>query len=268
MVTTLFPDFLVNLVVLKPLLIILIGLQLSACVKDTKIEPEPEPDTVAPSLVVSFKATANNQLLVPTSGNYTNTSGDAFTVTKFNYMISNVVLTTTDGKTFVEPESYHLIKHVGGTTSFTITNLPTGTYSKIAFVLGVDSIRNISGAQTGALDTGNDMYWDWNTGYIFFKLEGEYTSNNIPEKSGYTIHIGGFAGPYKCLQNSSLNLPQPIVAQANKQSKLYCVTSVDEIFIKPKTLGFDYYYDNVNEKTFQEISINYKDMISVEKVEN
>lgn len=265
MVTIRFPDFLVNLKVLKQLVIIPALLLLTACVKDTKIEPEPETE---PSLVVSFKAMVNNQQLVPTTGNYTNTSGDAFSVTKFNYMVSNVILTSTEGKTFVEPESYHLIKHVGGSNTFTINNLPKGSYSKIEFVLGVDSIRNISGAQTGALDTGNDMYWDWNTGYIFFKLEGEYTSNNTPDKSGYSIHIGGFAGPYKCLQNCSLSLAQPIEARANKQSKLYCLTNVDEIFVKPTTLGFDYYYENVNEKTFRQISINYKDMISVEKVEN
>ena len=265
---TLFPDFSLNLNMLKRLSIACMFFVLSACVKDTIVQPAIEETGTAPSLVVSFKAMANSQTLIPNTGTYTNTSYDEYSVTKFNYMISNVVLTTADGTKFAEPESYHLIKHIGGATSFTINNLPKGTYTKIEFLIGVDSLRNISGTQTGALDVGNDMYWDWNTGYIFFKLEGMYTSNNVNVKDNYVIHIGGFEGKYKCLQNCTFNLVQPIEAVTNKQSKLSYVTNLDEIFTNPKKIGFDYYYDNVNDPTFQLISFNYKDMFVVEKVEN
>jgi hypothetical protein len=46
--------------------------------------------------------------------------------------------------------------------------------------------------------------------------------------------------------------------------------SIDEIFISPKKIGFDYYYANIaqGEKIFNEISINYKDMFSISKIEN
>ena len=37
--------------------------------------------------------------------------------------------------------------------------------------LGVDSLRNVTGVQTGALDPAMDMYWTWNTGYVMAKLE-------------------------------------------------------------------------------------------------
>jgi hypothetical protein len=253
---------------LKRLSIVSLLFVLSACIKDTIVQSSIEETGTAPSLVVSFKAIANSKTLIPVTGTYTNTSYDEYGVTKFNYFISNVVLTSSDGARFVEPESYHLIKHIGGLTSFTITNLPKGTYTKIEFLMGVDSLRNVSGSQTGALDIGNDMYWTWDNGYIFFKLEGTYTSNNVSVKDNYVIHIGGFAGKYKCLQNCSFNLAQPIEANINRQCKLFYITNLDEIFTKPKTIGFDYYYENVNDPTFQLISINYKDMFVVEKVEN
>ena len=37
-----------------------------------------------------------------------------------------------------------------------------------------------------------DMYWGWNSGYIFFKMEG--TSPASPEDGNFMYHIGGFGG--------------------------------------------------------------------------
>jgi hypothetical protein len=34
----------------------------------------------------------------------------------------------------------------------------------IKFLLGVDSLKNVSGIQTGALDPAKGMFWTWNTG--------------------------------------------------------------------------------------------------------
>lgn len=54
------------------------------------------------------------------------------------------------------------------------------------YYLGVDSMTNSSGAQGGALDPMNDMYWSWQSGYINLKLEGNI--DNMP----FTYHLGGF----------------------------------------------------------------------------
>lgn len=239
------------------------------CIKDTKIEPEPARiKTDSASLVIDFTAICNNKVIVYATGNYTNTSSDNFTITKLNYYISNVKLKREDGYVFVEPESYHLIKHAEGKTSFTINKLPEGNYNHIEFLIGVDSLRNVSGAQVGALDVSNQMFWEWESGYIFFKLEGNYNSDNVPEDNGYSIHIGGFKGEFSCLQTCKINLNQTIVASATKPSKLYFNTVVDEIFKTPKTIGFDTYYSLINDAMFKSISQNYKDMFVVAKVEN
>src|SRR5437588_6596676 len=41
---------------------------------------------------------------------YTNTSGDSFQLITYNYYISNISITTVDGQTYTEPESYHLVE--------------------------------------------------------------------------------------------------------------------------------------------------------------
>jgi len=57
--------------------------------------------------------------------------------------------------------------------------------------MGVDSLRNVSGAQSGALAVANNMFWSWNSGYIMVKAEG--TSPNSGSGS-FAFHLGGFMG--------------------------------------------------------------------------
>lgn len=242
---------------------------LFACVKkDPEIKPEETP--VPPSsLTFNFEAMMGDQHLKD-SVIYINNSQDSFTVNKFNYFISNIKLTREDGFVYAEPESYHLIKHLEGKTSFSFKTLPQGTYTKLEFLIGVDSVRNISGAQTGDLDIKNDMYWDWNQGYLFFKLEGHFTSSERPWGQDYGIHIGGGTGANACIQKCTLSLPSPIIAKGGGKSTLFLRAQVNEIFSKPLEIGFDYYFNNVQfgEQIFRKLSENYKDMLVVSKVEN
>jgi hypothetical protein len=71
---------------------------------------------------------------------------------------------------------------------FVIGNLAPGDYTSVSIGLGVDSSRNtISGSKAipaadypldHALNVSNNMYWGWNPGYIFMKLEGRFDVNN------------------------------------------------------------------------------------------
>lgn len=255
----------------KVLAITLLGLILiTSCKKDNVIETEGsvEETSANPVVTFNFEAQVNNLLLIPETKWYTNTSKDSFNVTKFNYYISNIKLTREDGTIFKETESYHLVKHVEGITSFTLSDVPVGNYTNIEFLIGVDSLRNVSGAQTGALSVSNDMFWEWKSGYIFFKLEGSYSTSSQKIKSQYGMHIGGFKGKFPCLQTCSLPLITGIEAKKNKHSTVFFNVNIDEIFIHPQEIGFDYYFNNISDAMFQQISINYKDMFTVKKIEN
>lgn len=247
-------------------LIPLCCLVFSSCEKDEEIKPDP--GTLKGDLVVSFRALVNNEILEPNTHFYYNAADDTFSVSKFNYYISNVKLRTAQGKEFAEPESYHLIRHVEGETTFTITNIPQGEYNYVEFMIGVDSLRNVSGAQTGALDPANNMFWDWNTGYIFYKLEGFYRTANIPDGNYFAIHIGGFQAPYNCLQTPTFDLKQPVKITQGKQSRLLYDVIVEEVFVNPKLFGIEFYFATAGPKTDKEISINYKDMFMVDRVIN
>lgn len=76
-----------------------------------------------------------------------------------------------------------------------IDSMPSGTYTSINFLIGVDSTRNVSGAQVGALDPANGMFWTWNSGYIMAAYEGHSPSSTA--SFGLCIfHVAGFSGQY------------------------------------------------------------------------
>jgi hypothetical protein len=123
---------------------------------------------------------------------YTNASGESFSVTRLKYYLSNFELIRNDEVKYKLENGYFLVDESNqASTVLELPDVPAGQYDKIRFLIGVDSARNVSGAQTGALDPANGMFWTWSTGYIFYKLEGKSpASANVD--STFNYHIAGF----------------------------------------------------------------------------
>ncbi|MDR3678625.1 MAG: hypothetical protein P4L41_01590 [Flavipsychrobacter sp.] len=178
----------------------------TACRKDPS--PKPATPAVTGQMTIAITNTADSSILA-LNQYYKDANGDSISVSIFNYYISNIVLTTDSGKTFAETNSYHLVQQaVQGSGTFTIGNVPVGNYTSITFLIGVDSLHNVSGAQSGELDPVNGMFWDWSTGYIMAKMEGTASVSGSPRF--FQLHIGGFSGQYSALRKVTINLPQPV----------------------------------------------------------
>lgn len=162
-----------------------------------------QPDTLAP-LSVEFDNIAGEQNLQLNTGVYKNAAGETFSVNLLQYFVSNIKLTNTAGETYTVPQdsSYFLIKESDAATRFANIEVPEGEYTKISFVLGVDSLRSTMdiSKRTGVLDPSGGMeggmYWTWNSGYIFFKMEGSspQVPANVDANQKFRFHIGGFGG--------------------------------------------------------------------------
>jgi hypothetical protein len=119
-------------------------------------------------------------------------SGDTLNFSTFKYYISNFRLKNSDGSWWTHPESYFLVDLSDGVQeTLTLNDVPEGTYTEMSYILGVDSARNVSGAQTGALAVSNNMFWSWTTGYIMLKAEGTSPQSG---NGNFTYHLGGFEG--------------------------------------------------------------------------
>lgn len=80
-----------------------------------------------------------------------------------------------------------------------------GSFDKIRFNLGIDSLTSVSGVFGGDLDPTNGMYWSWQSGYINVKIEGK--ADKCPaRKHKFQFHLGGYAYPNNCLQKIELDV--------------------------------------------------------------
>lgn len=162
-------------------------------------------------LMVHFQNRFGEELLIPEQSYILN--GDSVTINRFKYYISHFELTNEQGKKITLPVQYYLIDAADSISGSITLNIPIGKYRSIHFLLGVDSLRNVSGVQSGALDPLHGMFWTWNSGYIMAKLEGTATSSKIAGKQ-FTYHIGGFRGN----NNTARSITLPLSTKDNNVS--------------------------------------------------
>jgi hypothetical protein len=197
---------------LKSLLFTSLVFALAACSKNEEVVPEFVNTNLAPFSIEFDNIVGDRTFSINNTGSlYTNSSGEKFSISMLQYFISNVQLATADGKSYtVNPDSsYFLISGSDKATRFARMRVPEGDYTKLTFTIGVDSLRSTMGIdkRTGVLDPaaggshdGGGMYWGWNSGYIFFKFEGNspVISDNVngdpTGKKQFKYHIGGFGG--------------------------------------------------------------------------
>ena len=182
---------------------IILMITLTNCKKDKVTTPDPEPIPVLPTtgnLNLFFEGMVGLSPLVFSTQTYTNQAGNTYNVTMAKYYISNIKLTKTDNSVFVVNNSYHLVDLSDSLLSLVkLSEVPYGNYKAIQFMIGVDSTRNVSGAQTGALDPALGMFWTWSSGYIMAKMEGT-SPQSTAVGNNLKFHVGGFSGANNVLK--------------------------------------------------------------------
>lgn len=175
---------------------------------------------------ITLRNTVKGNPMVLNTGNYTNSHGEQYNITKFKYYLSNVSITPVPVNTF--NGRYYLIDESNPSSLSFSFEAPVNTYYTITFLLGVDSTRNVSGAQTGALDPLNDMFWTWNSGYIMAKMEGNSPQSPVVNNK-VEYHIGGFAGANSVLKNVGIAVTNPsgIQVRENKISEVFIDADFD-----------------------------------------
>lgn len=258
-----------------PLVLSLGMVLLGSCSKDNAPGDNP-PATGVGTTQMKFENYAGSQPLVLSSVGipssmypYVNANGDSFDVSLYKYYVTNVRFIKAGGGEYAEPESYHLINQAESSSlSFNISNIPEGSYTSVKVLLGVDSTRNVSGAQTGDLDPLKDMFWTWNSGYIMAKIEGKSAKSDKPDKS-IVFHLGGFSGAYSVLREVTLPFPQNLVVKNGGTSVVTFKSDLLKWFTAPNLIDFAMVNNVMNPgKTAYDLSINYSNSLSVTKVEN
>lgn len=149
-----------------------------------------------------------NEPLVLNDKKYVTKTNDTVTITKMKFYISNIVLELEDGTQYKESNSVHLVDAENmGSLEFNLKNVPDLKIKKIRFNIGIDSLTNVSEKFDGDLDPALGMYWAWNTGYIYMKLEGKSSSCTSVKKE-FQFHIGGYLPKQNAMQEIELKIDE------------------------------------------------------------
>jgi hypothetical protein len=135
----------------------------------------------AADLTIDFKVVANGKPVSINNGStYTNASGQEYTVDLLRYITHNFRLKD-DAGNIIKAENYFLVDYaMPSRISLPMGVVNGGTYTNLTFDVGVDKINNSTGNQEGDLDPSAGMFWNWASGYIFFKHEGKWSNGSKP----------------------------------------------------------------------------------------
>ncbi|HMC98760.1 MAG TPA: MbnP family protein, partial [Ferruginibacter sp.] len=124
-----------------------------------------------------------------------------------------------------------------------------------------------SGAQTGALDPMNDMFWTWNSGYVMAKLEGGSPASKTMARMEY--HIGGYKSNDNVVKRVDLHQSTPFVINDGKETVIVIETDLakwwgeaDKISIADNPLC------TTPGSLAQRIAANYVSMFSIQNISN
>lgn len=214
---------------------------------------------------------------------YVNAAGETMQFTLFKYYLSNFSLVNTDGTIYTLPkdECYFLIEEPasGANPIITLTNIPQGEYKEVRFIIGVDSLKNCapSSERTGALDPATSgMYWAWNSGYIFMKVEGKSpVVAGHPDATGdnFIYHIGLFGGysspTVNNIKSFSLSKSGETAKVSNSISpQIHIVVDVMEIFKNPTNFSLATKPTIHVDPASKTLADNYVDMFSIDHIHN
>ena len=215
-----------------------LALALTACKKDNAPAYNKQ---LKAELSVEFDNIAGETDLQLNSGTYTNASNEPLTITKLKYYVSNFVLTNNDGTVYTVPQDscYFLIDESDESTHEPVLEVPEGEYKTVSFTVGVDSLKSVKdiSKRQGVLDPtadGGDMYWGWNSGYIFFKMEG--TSAAAAMGGTFMYHIGGFGGYSSPTINNLKTITLDLTARGTpkvktgKQTNIHLLVDILKMF--------------------------------------
>jgi hypothetical protein len=176
---------------------------------------------------------------------YPNSNGEVVKINNAIYIISNIVLTKTDGSTYIVPksQSYFFVNEANvASTILNLPNIPAGNYNKVTFGVGVDQAQFDAGAsgQNGMWEIaqGLGMTWSWTAGYKFIKFEGTYTSSTTTTDTPFKVHTGKTGDVYNYAE-VTLDFPDNALVRTNITPQVHIMADLKKLIDGTTKINFD-----------------------------
>ena len=209
-----------------------------SCKKDEDVMDDDHHHTGTGTLRINVVPMFGDSVLDLNTESYVTANGDTLTVSTFRFYLSNIVLTDDAGGHYSVADGYYLVDASSASSqAITLQDIPSEHYTNISFLVGVDSARNVSGSQTGALDPANAMFWTWSSGYIMAKLEGTSPQSSASMHT-VTVHIGGFSGANSVLRTVNIPLSTHAMVSTGVSPVINLTADAAEWFMNPNLIDF------------------------------
>jgi cytochrome c peroxidase len=147
----------------------------------------------APRVGVSIEARFSNAPLRFDALTHVLASGQRISVTRLDLLFSGLALRGIDGRWSYSSNRFAFISGREGRTRFELTGIPSGSYDRLRFNVGLPAEENHANPGGLAADDPlnpnvNGLHWSWQGGYVFLALEGGWRK---PDGStgGYSYHL-------------------------------------------------------------------------------
>ena len=207
----------------------LLAIGFTSCTEDDVVDPIVEVNSAA--IDFSVNHTVGTQIF---------TAGTAYSVgdnnqasfSRFAYLLGSFYLIAEDGsKVTIDSQYAHIEAHSGKTT-FSLVDIPYGTYKSIGFSIGLDSVVNHGNPNQYDSDhplsaINNSLHWGWVGGYIFTAIEGK----DVDADESIIFHLAG--------SNNKVDFELPTnFTHGAAGSSVALGYDIAEVFINPNSYSF------------------------------
>jgi hypothetical protein len=204
---------------------------------------EDQPDPVIPQgtqFNIGVEIVSGSQLVQPGSTVYTSESGAQFKADLIKFFLSNFSFIKSDGSEY-KAGSYSLVDYSDEETrSIRFGNIPSGTYTGIKCLMGIDSTANHTLVSNEPdLDPITGMIWSWSSGYIFYKHEGAYIDANGNEQA-LVYHYG----QDKAVVYLEFQFSNAIEITDKTELNAKLILDLAKVYSTPNVIDFETYNNN------------------------
>ncbi|HWX19137.1 MAG TPA: MbnP family protein [Candidatus Binatia bacterium] len=147
----------------------------------------------AATLQIEITPRISGEILQPASLRYQTSAGEAFSVTRVSYLVSDFALQRNDGSWQEFPDTIAWLDFEASRNSLRLENVPAGDFRSVRFSIGLNP--NLNHDEVAQFPAGhplnpnlNGLHWSWQGGYIFLALEGLWR-NSAGELDGWAYHL-------------------------------------------------------------------------------
>jgi cytochrome c peroxidase len=198
----------------------------------------------AVDLRVEFLPQFNGKPLVFDSLANQTGAGQKISVTRLDFLASDISLRRDDGTWIGQKNYFAFISTRDGKTNFTLENIPAGNYDAIRFQIGLPpEINHADIAQWPAnhpLNPDvNHLYWGWSREYVFLALEGGW--QNGGKQSGFSYHLA--------TDRELMTVELPVALDLNSSREIRVALDIGKILSAPNQIALSDSTDTSHSRT-------------------